>query len=38
MSESILKEKSFLFALRIVLLYKILKENQKEYVLSKQLL
>ena len=38
MSESILKEKSFLFALLIVLLYKNLKENQQEYVPSKQLL
>jgi four helix bundle protein len=38
MSESILKEKSLLFAIRIVMLYKSLKENQREYVLSKQLL
>ena len=38
MSESILKEKSFLFAIKIVKLYKSLKENQQEYVLSKQLL
>ena len=38
MSESILKEKSFPFAIKIVKLYKSLKENQQEYVLSKQLL
>ncbi len=38
MSESILKEKSFLFAIRIVMLYKSLKEKQQEYILSKQLL
>ena len=38
MSESILKEKSFLFAIKIIRLYKSLKENQQEYVLSKQLL
>ena len=36
MSESILKEKSFLFAIRIVMLYKSLKEKQQEYILSKQ--
>ena len=38
MGESILKEKSFLFAIKIVNLYKSLKETQQEYVLSKQLL
>ena len=38
MSESILKEKSFPFAIKIVKLYKSLKENQQEDVLSKQLL
>lgn len=33
-----LKEKSLLFALRIVKLYKYLVMEQKEYVLSKQIL
>ena len=33
-----LKDKSFLFALRIVKLYRYLTEEKKEYVLSKQLL
>lgn len=35
--ENILKTKSYQFALRIVKLYKFLKENQ-EFVLSKQIL
>lgn len=35
--ESVIKEKSFNFAIRIVDLYKMLCEN-KEYVISKQLL
>lgn len=38
MSESILKEKSFLFAIKIVQLFKHLNLNQREFVLSKQLL
>jgi four helix bundle protein len=38
MSKSILKEKSFLFALRVIKLYKYLCEEKKEFVLSKQLL
>lgn len=33
-----LKEKSFCFALRIIKLYKLLCTEQKEYVMSKQLL
>jgi four helix bundle protein len=37
MSKSVLKEKSFLFALRVIKLYKYLCEK-KEFVLSKQLL
>ncbi|MEP7374256.1 MAG: four helix bundle protein [Chitinophagaceae bacterium] len=37
-SESIIVTKSFAFAVRIVKLYKILSEKNKEYVLSKQLL
>ena len=38
MKESILKTKSFAFAIRIVNLYKFLINEKKEYVLSKQLL
>ena len=38
MSKSIVKEKSFEFAIRIVKLYKYLMEEKKEFVLSKQLL
>ena len=34
---NILQEKSFAFAVRIVKLYKFLCEEQKEYVLSKQI-
>lgn len=36
--KSILKDKSFAFALQCVKLYKYLTETQKEFVLSKQLL
>ena len=36
--KSIIKEKSFVFAVRTVKLYKYLAETKKEYVLSKQLL
>lgn len=36
--KSIIKEKSFKFAIRIVKLYKFLKNEKKEFVLSKQLL
>ncbi len=36
--ESPLKNKSFQFALRIVKLFKVLREDRKEFVLSKQLL
>ena len=38
MSESILQEKSFHFAIRIVRLYQRIKEFHKEYVINKQLL
>lgn len=38
MKESIVYEKSYAFALRIIGLYKYLKNEQKEFVLSKQLL
>ena len=36
--KSIIKDKSFLFAKRIVKLYKYLTESKKEFVISKQLL
>lgn len=38
MAESIVKNKSFAFAVRIVKLYKLLSEERKEFVISKQLL
>lgn len=38
MSESIIKDKSYQFAKRIVGLYKYLIENKKEYILSKQVM
>jgi four helix bundle protein len=38
MANSIVAEKSYRFAIRIVNLYKWLCENKKEYILSKQLL
>jgi four helix bundle protein len=38
MKRSVLKEKSFRFAVRIVNLYKHLCEERKEFVLSKQVL
>ena len=38
MSDSVLKRKSFEFAIRIVNLYKLLTSERKEFVLSKQLL
>jgi len=38
MKESILAEKSFDFAIRIINLYKYLTENKKEFVMSKQLM
>ena len=37
-SKSILKDKSFAFALRSINLYKYLKEIKKEYLISKQML
>jgi four helix bundle protein len=37
-SDNIIRDKSFAFAVRIVNLYKFLTGEQKEYVLSKQLL
>lgn len=38
MNESVLKVKSFEFALRVVELYKFLVQEKKEFVMSKQLL
>lgn len=38
MQNSIVKDKSYKFALRIVNLYRHLTENKREYVLSKQVL
>ena len=38
MRKNIIQEKSYLFALRIINLYKYITENKKEYVLSKQIL
>jgi four helix bundle protein len=38
MSSSIIQQKTFKFAIRIINLYKDIKEKQKEYTLSKQIL
>ena len=38
MKENILKDKAFAFAIRIVRSYQFLKEKQRKYVMSKQLL
>ena len=38
MKESIIQKKSYVFAVRIIKLYKYLVENFKEYELSKQIL
>ncbi len=38
MKNNVVKEKSFVFALRIVKLSKYLSQEKQEYVLSKQLL
>ena len=38
MADSVLKQKSFDFAMRIVNAYKELTENKREFVLSKQML
>lgn len=38
MKESVVRDKSFVFALRIVKLYQYLSGQKKEFVLSKQLL
>ena len=36
--ENVIKNKSFLFSIRIVNLYKLITSERKEYVMSKQLL
>lgn len=38
MKKNTIKDKSFVFAIRIVKLFKYLCEDKKEYILSKQLL
>jgi four helix bundle protein len=38
MSESIIKEKSFAFSIRVVRLYKYLVDTKHEFVMSKQFL
>ena len=38
MKENVIKRKSFEFAVRIVKLYKLLRDERNEFVLSKQLL
>lgn len=38
MKDNIIKSKSFLFAIRIIKLYKYLSEEKRELVLSKQML
>jgi four helix bundle protein len=38
MKENVVKNKSFKFAIRVVNLYKILSNERKEFVLSKQML
>ncbi|RYY45538.1 MAG: four helix bundle protein [Chitinophagaceae bacterium] len=38
MKQNVLKQKSFLFAVRIVNLYKFLKREHKEFILSNQLI
>ncbi len=38
MKQNILKEKSFLFAVRIINLYKFLKKKHNEYIISQQIM
>jgi len=38
MKDNILKEKSYCFALRVIKAYKFLSQEQREFVLSKQML
>ena len=37
-NKNLIKDKTFLFAIRIVRLYKFLKKEHQEYILSKQIL
>jgi len=37
-NQNTLKDKSYLFAVRVIKFYKFLKEDKKEFVLSKQIL
>jgi len=36
--QNIIKEKSFAFAIKVIKMYNFLKENKKEFILSKQLM
>lgn len=36
--QNIVREKSFAFAIRVIKMYNFLKENKKEFILSKQLM
>ena len=38
MAESVLKKKSYSFALKVIKVYKLIVAEKKEYVLSKQFL
>ena len=38
MKENVIKEKSKAFALRIIKLYKFLREEKREFIISKQVL
>jgi four helix bundle protein len=38
MKENVLKEKSFNFAIRVINLYKFLKKEHKELIISKQIM
>lgn len=38
MKENAIKDKSFVFAIRIVKMFRYLNEEKKEFILSKQLL
>jgi len=38
MKENVIKDKSYVFALRVIKAYKFLSEDKREFVLSKQML
>lgn len=38
MGKSIIKDKSFVFAIRIIRLFQYLQENKKEFIMSKQIM